>query len=557
MPPATIVCPADAPDACHLVPDRRRWSSVPILGDPATRPGIAGTAYDTAWLASVPAERRDQGPRFPSALQWLVEHQLPDGSWGGSLRYEHDRILSTLAALAPLATFGRRAADRQSVQAGIRYLWQHGHLLPTEPMELVGLELLLPSLVERARRAGVAVPPHLDVYGNQRREKLRLLPSAAIYSPNATVAHSLEFLGEQVDPDRLRAVQGANGAIGNSPAATAFYVNHTADPRALAYLESCLTSTGGAMAPVLHPCETFELLWAAYHLFLAGVPAAMLLTPTEQHDLRAATAAGGVSLSPSFPIADADDTAVALILLDALGAPTDVGILQGFATTGGHFATFPFERHTSVGVNVHVLHALARLPGYPNAERVIGDLLDYLAAEQRGGLYWLDKWHISPYYATAHVLCVLAELPERWAPRVAPLVGTAREWLRQTQYADGSWGFYGQPTAEETAYAVLALATTGAAEPLGADRQRCVAGMHAIDALLATGPQYDQAMPPLWIDKCLYRPTLVVRAAITAACVAARRLGVARRPGAAPVRCAPIRRPTAGAWRSAPETSAI
>ena len=28
----------------------------------------------------------------------------------------------------------------------------------------------------------------------------------------------------------------------------------------------------------------------------------------------------------------------------------------------------------------------------------------------------------------------------------------------QSQNADGSWGFYGQPTAEETAYGLLALA---------------------------------------------------------------------------------------------------
>ena len=558
MPPATIIAPASAQHVPPLVLNDRRWPPGPILGDPAARPGIAGTAYDTAWLASVAADRRGQAPRFPSALQWLVEHQQPDGSWGGSLRYEHDRILSTLAALAPLATFGRRSADRQSVQAGTRYLWQHGHLLTTEPMELVGLELLLPSLVERARRAGVVVPPHLDVYAQQRAEKLRLLPPSAIYSPNATVAHSLEFLGEQVDPNRLRDVQGTNGAIGNSPAATAFYVSHVADPRAIAYLEHCLTASGSATAPVLHPCETFELLWAAYHLFLAGVPATMLLTPTEQHELRAAAAAGGVSLSPSFPIADADDTAVALILLNALGLPADVGILQGFATRSGHFATFPFERHTSVGVNVHVLHALLRLPGYPNAERVIGDLLDYIASEQRGGLYWLDKWHISPFYATAHVLCILAQLPERWAGQVGPLISSAREWLRQSQNADGSWGFYGQPTAEETAYAVLALTSLGAADRPWPDRQRCAAGMHAIDVLLATGRQHDQTMPPLWIDKCLYRPTLVVRAAITAACVAARRLDTARRHGSARSGTDTLRRmPKVSSVRGAQYTPAL
>src|SRR4051812_36520745 len=99
------------------------------LRSQAPRPGIEGTAYDTAWLASVPGLDDRRGSQFPTALQWLVEHQHPDGSWGGPVRYEHDRILTTLAALAPLATFGRRAEDRDSVEDGTRYLWQHGHRL--------------------------------------------------------------------------------------------------------------------------------------------------------------------------------------------------------------------------------------------------------------------------------------------------------------------------------------------------------------------------------------------------------------------------------------------
>src|SRR5438105_3378636 len=111
---------------------------------PEQRPGIAGTAYDTAWLAGVPALTGRTASHFPAALDWLVEHQWPDGSWGGAVRYEHDRILCTLAALAPLATFGHNARAWACVQRGVRYLWQHGHLLAGEPAELVGFELLLP-----------------------------------------------------------------------------------------------------------------------------------------------------------------------------------------------------------------------------------------------------------------------------------------------------------------------------------------------------------------------------------------------------------------------------
>jgi halimadienyl-diphosphate synthase len=473
------------------------------LAAPENRPGIAGVAYDTAWLAGVPAAADRGVSRFPTSLRWLADHQLSDGSWGSSVRYEHDRVLCTLAALAPLAQFGRRDDDRRAVEAGTRYLWQHGHLLGHEPIELVGFELLLPTLVERASAAGVAVPPHLDVYQAERTRKLNLLPAEMLYSSNTTAVHSLEFLGQQADTARLRDAQGHNGSVGNSPAATAYLLSHFDDPRAADYLARCLDWTGGATAPVLHPCETFELLWSAYHLFLGGAPVHKLLTRAERAHLREALANGGVSLSPSFPIADADDTAVGLLLLHEVGERVDPGVLRAFEGQDGTFVSFPYERHSSVGVNLHVLHALLGVPGYSGAVRAIGRIVDYLA-DQHSGLYWIDKWHISPMYATAHAIHVLDQLPEH---PIQHVVQHSKEWLRQSQNGDGSWGFYGQPTAEETAYGLLALTSKFEER----DRARCQAASASLNFT-----RHDD-FPPLWIDKCLYTPPLIVRAAIDAA----------------------------------------
>jgi halimadienyl-diphosphate synthase len=485
------------------------------LGDPATRPGISGVAYDTAWLAgmSAPADRRRS--RFPTALRWLVDNQLSDGSWGGSVRYEHDRILCTLAALAPLAELGRHAEERRAVEAGTRYLWQHGHLLSSEPVELVGFELLVPSLVQRARAAGVAVPPHLDIYARQRALKLDLIPREAMYSPRATIVHSLEFLGDQADLAGLEAAQGQNGALGNSPAATAFYLTQTQsnNPQALDYLSSCMGRGDGATAPVLHPCDTFELLWAAYHLYVGGAPSRGILRATERRRLLADLAQTGVSLSRTFPIPDADDTAVALLLMHDLGEHVDPRVLQPFEAADGSFVSFPYERHSSVGVNAHVLHTLTRVPGYPDASRAIERILTYLI-DQHSGLYWIDKWHISPLYATAHVLAALEHLPSEQRSRVAELIDRSREWLRQSQNADGSWGFYGRSTAEETAYGLLALAGNRAIDER--DRARCAAAAR----FLKLKRRENVAHPPLWIDKCLYIPPLVVNAAIDGALTA-------------------------------------
>ena len=96
-----------------------------------------------------------------------------------------------------------------------------------------------------------------------------------------------------------------------------------------------------------------------------------MLRATERRRLLGDLRKAGVSLSPSFPIPDADDTAVALLLLHDMGERVDPTVLKAFEADDGSFASFPYERHSSVGVNVHVLHALARVPGYPGAQRAI------------------------------------------------------------------------------------------------------------------------------------------------------------------------------------------
>src|SRR5262249_46461480 len=154
----------------------------------------------------------------------------------------------------------------------------------------------------------------------ERARKLALIPEGLLYSPQITIAHSLEFLGASVDVARLLSAVNGIGSIGNSPAATAYLLSRTDCPPALGYLQRCLATDAGQAVTVLHPCEMFDRLWGAYHLFLGGVPAAQVLPESVFAQLRDYLAQGrGIALSESFPIPDADDTAVAIVLLSALG----------------------------------------------------------------------------------------------------------------------------------------------------------------------------------------------------------------------------------------------
>jgi halimadienyl-diphosphate synthase len=477
---------------------------------------IASTAYDTAWIASLPDPGDRRRPRFPASFAWMLDHQHPDGSWGGSLPYQHDRLISTLAACLALTRFRDLGAADEALRRAQSYLWRHAHLLRSEPIELVGFELLLPALAQEVAQAGVSLPGYLDAYAEQRARKLALIPADMMYSARVTVSHSIEFLGPAVDTGRLLANQSANGSIGNSPAATAFLLQRVENAAALQYLHACMADNG-ASAPVLHPCETYDQIWSAYHRLLGGASPAGLLGHADLLRLREAIESGeGVSLSPSFPIPDADDTAVTIVLLNALGIRPSFGALEQFATSEC-YASFPYERHPSTGVNIHVLDAIKLMPPSPARDAKIGRIIDFLTESRLHRTFWIDKWHISPYYATAHALIAFEglQLAPPYAGHLHELVETALEWIRQTQRPDGSWGYYEQATAEETAFALLAASRWQRRMSL-ADRGMLQRGLRALRAMRSID------CPPLWIDKCLYLPMNIVDAVLDAALQAAR-----------------------------------
>ncbi|KAL2472335.1 Ent-kaur-16-ene synthase [Abeliophyllum distichum] len=43
---------------------------------------LSASFYDTAWVAMVPSLETPNKPYFPQCLDWIMEHQQKDGSWG-------------------------------------------------------------------------------------------------------------------------------------------------------------------------------------------------------------------------------------------------------------------------------------------------------------------------------------------------------------------------------------------------------------------------------------------------------------------------------------------
>ncbi|MFE4670770.1 prenyltransferase/squalene oxidase repeat-containing protein [Streptomyces sp. NPDC056716] len=405
----------------------------------------SSNTYNTAFIAGL----RDAAgtPWFPQALDWLRHHQHADGSWGGTLPVPVDRLVSTLAAVACLGQYGEPWA-KSAVQDGVDYLWGHSEDWRTSPHQTSAFELAVPYLLDQGRHAGLNLPAERFADIEQLRSaKLGRLPAVLPSDAPSPLLYSAELVSPQLLARQAERFQAEDGSIGCSPAATAALCRHGDNPAAESFLRRLAAQSPDGGFPELAPIEIFILGWALYPIVRAGLRPAGL----DQHlaTLRAILDTDGlVTMSATFPLPDADDTAMAMTILHRAG--TDVTPYLPHLLTferDSYFTCYEFERDGSVAVNARIAEAFSPEPQRyaPQIEKAAG----YIADQRIDGAYWYDKWHTSPYYATAHVAFGLAST----APKL--LESTAR-WLRETQHPDGSWGAaQGQP--EETAYAVLAL----------------------------------------------------------------------------------------------------
>ena len=304
-----------------------------------------------------------------------------------------------------------------------------------------------------------------------------------------------------LDADNL---QEPNGSIGYSPAATAHFGRYVSphNQKALQYLQT--VSRDGGFGNVV-PFDVFEQAWVLWNLALTDFLDENLVSLCQRHldALEKAWVPGqGVGYSTNYLAKDSDETSVAFEVLSRFGRSSDINTILQYEEEE-HFRCFEIEANPSVSANIHVLGAL-REAGLGNKETSTRKVLDFLRRERTQEGFWIDKWHASPYYATAHAIIACAGYDNE-------LVEDAVSWLIKTQNSNGSWGYY-TPTAEETAYCLQALSIwkqNYGTVPFGIIERGVNWLVNHMD------PPY----PPLWIGKCLYSPVLVIRSTILSALI--------------------------------------
>ncbi|MFV2086305.1 prenyltransferase/squalene oxidase repeat-containing protein [Micromonospora sp. LOL_021] len=497
------------------------------------------SVYETARLVSLAPWLTGHRAR----VRHLLASQQPDGSWGGPGGYALVPTLSAVEALLGVAAVPAAVrstatslpdATMRGLTAAHRILAATtGGTLPDTP----AADLIVPALVDRinqrlrhrprppasdpAADAPLRLRGELDSGRLDAARRLsaggRPVPTKLLHAYE-TFAHRAAPLGRPAVatvPAHPLAGSGTGrpaGTVGGSPAATAAWLA-TIDPArtevdpapARRYLETVVRVHHGPV-PCATPVAVFERAWVLTTLLRADV--AVLVPPELPGSLRAALTPAGAATGAGLP-PDADTTAVVLHCLALLGQPADPAVLLGFRA-GDHIATWPGEDGASVTTNAHALDTLQALRGGRRAADL--DVLHrsisaWLCDQQQPDGSWQDRWHASPYYATA--ACALALSAAGTGARPAAAVLRAVDWVLRTQRPDGSWGRW-HGTAEETAYAVrILLATT---DP-PSERMLRAARRGAAHLVPSTADQG----PALWHDKDLYQPITVVAAEVVAA----------------------------------------
>jgi halimadienyl-diphosphate synthase len=253
--------------------------------------------------------------------------------------------------------------------------------------------------------------------------------------------------------------------------------------------------------PNVAPFDVFEIAWALWNLsFIPDLKKNSKLQPHIDFLSKAWQPKRGVGFAAGYSVKDSDDTGLVYDTLLRFDCEKDLASVLIYEEKE-NFRCFALEANPSISANIHVLGALGQA-GLDQRNSSVQKVLRFLQKARGQNLFWTDKWHSSPYYATAHAVIACARF-------ASDLVEESVKWILQTQNKDGSWGTY-LPTAEETAYAIQALWFWNehvAKVPKNALR----------NGARWLREHMDDPYPPLWIGKCLYNPSLVIRSAVISA----------------------------------------
>ncbi|KAL6899274.1 hypothetical protein ACP4OV_005932 [Aristida adscensionis] len=381
--------------------------------------------YDTAWVALVKNLDGGDGPQFPSSIEWIIQNQLPDGSWGDSNFFlVHDRIINTLACIVALKAWN---IHDEKCRKGLSFIHENLWRLTEDDEDWmpVGFEITLPRLLEMAKYLGLDMPfdePALQEIYAKRDLKLSRIPEDVLHAIPTTLLLSIEGM-QGLDWKRLFKLQCPDGSFMSSPAPTAYALMQTGDKKCLQFLDGIVHKYNGGV-PFTYPVDIFEHLWVVDRLERLGISSHW----TQE----------GLAATRDCPLNDIDDTAMGFRLLRLHGYRVSPRVFKHFEKDG-EFVCYPGQSNQSVTAMYNLYRATqVAFPGEDELYRANIYCRAFLE-ERRASGKLKDKWVI-PKDLPGEVSYAL-DLPWRVSlPRIETRMyleqygGSADVWIGKVLY---------------------------------------------------------------------------------------------------------------------------
>ncbi|KAI3732398.1 hypothetical protein L1987_63603 [Smallanthus sonchifolius] len=355
---------------------------------------INASAYDKAWVALVQDINGSGRPQFPSSLEWIVNNQLSDGSWGDALLFSaHDRIINTLACVIVLTFWN---VHPSKCQQGLKFLKENISKLEDEDEEHmpIGFEVAFPSLAEMARKLKLEIPDSTpaikEIYA---RRNLKLSKQDVMHKVPTTLLHSLEGMPD-LKWEKLLKLQCKDGSLLFSPSSTAFALMQTKDEKCLQYLTNVVTKFNGGV-PNVYPVDLFEHIWVVDRLQRLGI--ARYFEPEIKECveyIHRHWTKDGICWAKNSNVQDIDDTTMGFRILRLYGYETSPDVFRQFEKDG-KFVCFE-GKSTQAVIGMFNLYRASQVlfPGEKILEDAKKFSYRYLKENQWKNTL-LDKWIIA------------------------------------------------------------------------------------------------------------------------------------------------------------------